>query len=447
MKPKLAGLVSAALGGIVASNSMAETPDAAQPLVGTETPIAIPANEIAPLSTAASDCGVCTPNNCCSPGPRYWGSFEYLNWWFKNGNVGIPLVTRGDPNDLVGGALGEPGTTVLFGPGDLDYSSMSGGRLTAGMWLDPANTFGFEVRGLLSEQGDFSRLFTSNGQTTPLLAVPFFNTNPAFPGPQEIAFQASLDAGAGQQLSGSISVESTSRIWGVEANGVWGSGVGVPGNTEAILGFRYFDLQEGFQFQLNTQAEPGTTFMSSGINLGTGGSHAITDNFNTRNQFYGPQIGLRGEQAFGRFIVGWSGKAAIGAMQQTLTINGNTTSTFGAGGAAPAGTAISARGGLFALQSNIGRYSNTEFAVVPEAELKLGYQLNSRLRVFAGYNFTYLSNVVRPGDQLNRRIDATSPPAVGGPFFSPNGNGNPTPQFNTTDFWAHGINLGISVNW
>jgi len=301
---------------------------------------------------------------------------------------------------------------------------------------------------MLTETGSFDRSFSSNGNTTPLLAVPYFNTNTAIPAPsQELAGQVSIDAGAGLQLAGSIGIHSTSRIWGLEANGVWGNGVGVPGNTEVLMGFRYFDLQESLNLNLRTNGVGTTTLAISGVDLGTGASHNINDYFTTRNQFYGPQIGLRGEQSYGRFILGWSGKAAVGAMHQVVNINGQTISTAGTGGVPLAGTVLQAKGGLFALPTNIGRQTNTEFAVIPEAELKLGYQLNQRLRVFAGYNFMYVSNVARPADQINRRVNAANIPALSGAFYDPAPNGTPTKFFNTTDFWAHGINFGVSLTW
>ena len=42
------------------------------------------------------------------------------------------------------GYIGEPGTVVLFGDDYINDKSVSGGRIQAGMWLNPCATFGFE---------------------------------------------------------------------------------------------------------------------------------------------------------------------------------------------------------------------------------------------------------------------------------------------------------------
>ena len=68
-------------------------------------------------------------------------------------------------------------------------------------------------------------------------------------------------------------------------------------------------------------------------------------------------------------------------------------------------------GGLLALPgANIGRYTQSKFAVVPEAGVKIGYHLTPNLRLAVGYNFLYLSSVLRPGDQIDTGLDVTRIP-------------------------------------
>ena len=54
--------------------------------------------------------------------------------------------------------------------------------------------------------------------------------------------------------------------------------------------------------------------------------------------------------------------------------------------------------------------------MVPEAQVQVGWDLFRWMRVFAGYNFIYLSNVVRPGNQIDRGINPANLP-VNGPLF------------------------------
>ena len=86
--------------------------------------------------------------------------------------------------------------------------------------------------------------------------------------------------------------------------------------------------------------------------------------------------------------------------------------------------------------------------MVPEVGVNVGYNFTPWLRGFLGYNFLYWSNVVRPGEQIDREINVRQIP---GPNF-PTGGSNttvarPTVPFKSTDFWAHGVNLGLELKY
>ncbi|MFX9127711.1 BBP7 family outer membrane beta-barrel protein, partial [Acinetobacter baumannii] len=75
----------------------------------------------------------------------------------------------------------------------------------------------------------------------------------------------------------------------------------------------------------------------------------------------------------------WRGKVALGAVINSAYISGSSAFAFGAvTGTAP--------GGFLAATSNIGRYDQTRFAVVPELSLKAGYQIAPGWRLTAGYD-------------------------------------------------------------
>ncbi|HYV38480.1 MAG TPA: BBP7 family outer membrane beta-barrel protein, partial [Gemmataceae bacterium] len=83
-------------------------------------------------------------NNCCG---RCWASVEYLVWWIKDAPVPA-LVTTGDPKEgALAGALGSPGTRILFGGSDLSFDAFSGVRINLGGWLNCDRTIGVEVSG------------------------------------------------------------------------------------------------------------------------------------------------------------------------------------------------------------------------------------------------------------------------------------------------------------
>src|SRR5262249_14635228 len=137
--------------------------------------------------------------------------------------------------------------------------------------------------------------------------------------------------------------------------------------------------------------------------------------FSTRNQFYGGQIGTRAEVCRGPMFVDFSGKVAFGSTHQVVSIDGNT-SLIESGvvtGTVP--------GGALALRTNIGRTAHDHFTVVPEVGVQVGCQVTDHVSLFVGYNFLYWSSVVRPGDQINRTVNANNLPSslafnqLGGP--------------------------------
>src|ERR1043165_6343523 len=110
---------------------------------------------------------------------RVYGTAEVLLWWMKRGNSNVPpLVTPGDPADTPTGALGQPGTSVIFpgGGGGNDTFSV-GGRFSLGIWLNPERTLA--VEGVYFFFGSRSNNFTATNSGDPALTtslnVPFFN--------------------------------------------------------------------------------------------------------------------------------------------------------------------------------------------------------------------------------------------------------------------------------
>jgi hypothetical protein len=134
---------------------------------------------------------------------------------------------------------------------------------------------------------------------------------------------------------------------------------------------------------------------------------------------------------------------ALGGTRQEVDIAGGQVRT------PPGGPSQALLGGLLAVNSNIGQRSRNEFSVVPEVGLNVGYQVTDHIRAFVGYNFLYWSNVVRPGDQIDRVVDVNRVPAflpagvTAPPVFPP----RPAPLFRDTDFWAQGANVGLEYRW
>jgi hypothetical protein len=422
-------LVALAVSLLETSQLLAQTgpPNAIPPL-----PVVSPPPSNLTSQTAHADCPAipdcsaiadCMNTGCCT-GPRFWGSAEYLLWWTKNAPLPVPIVTTGDPT--VGfpalntaGAIGSNGTRVLLGDSNVNFGAFSGMRFTVGGWIDPHQVYGVEVSGFLLENLTNTWSASSNAAGNPPLYFPRFNNAAGF----EDAVPISDPLRA---FSGNVRATSALQLWGIEANSVLALTARPGIEIQALVGFRYLNLNESFQIDNTTN----DLIFNNTTNL--------QDYFGTQNQFYGAQVGARAKLEWNHWSLDVTGQVAMGATVQTVDIQGYINrpglGTF--------------QGGMFAQPSNIGRTTNTDFGIIPSVDLKVGYQVTSHIGIFMGFTFLYWNQVVRPGDQIDRNVNLTQ-----NAILDPNGVGklvgpsSPSPQFNRTDFWAGGLNFGVNFKF
>ena len=165
----------------------------------------------------------------------------------------------------------------------------------------------------------------------------------------------------------------------------------------------------------------------------------VQDKFATRNYFNGAQIGGLYERRLGRWQLDARASVALGDTHQVLEIDGFQVRQQP--GAAP----MTFRGGLLAAGPNIGKFSQDRFSVVPELTLNAGYWVTPHLRLFAGYNFLFWSNVIRPGDQIDHVVDLSFVPNALQTGFS--GQYRPRPLFKQSDLAINGIQFGLDWRW
>ena len=101
---------------------------------------------------------------------------------------------------------------------------------------------------------------------------------------------------------------------------------------------------------------------------------------------------------------------------------------------------------MYTQQSNIGHSSRDVFTAVPEIGINVIVDLSANVRVGIGYNFTYISSVVRPGDQMDPKINRNQVPIDPG-FGTPGGPDRPSFDMKSTDFWAQGLNLSVEFRF
>jgi hypothetical protein len=259
----------------------------------------------------------------------------------------------------------------------------------------------------------------------PAIGRPFFNAVTGQEDAELVSFPG--------VLAGSTAVNLSSRLQGAELNAVslvcccpctW--------KVEALAGFRFLALDEGLGITEALAVLPGVPVLG-------GTQFNIFDQFDARNQFYGGQVGVRGEYELGAWFARGSFKLALGDTQETADVNGATTII------SPGGVATAGPGGLLALPSNIGHYSRDVFAVVPEVGFSVGYQFDTHIRLSVGYDFLYWSEVARPGDQIDRSINPTQ--LVRTPGGSVSTAGPPFFTFQGTDFWMQAITFGLEIRY
>ena len=364
-----------------------------------------------------------------------WATFEALTWW-QDGMSLPPLIsTSSDPNvaRTAAGVIGQPTTQILYGGDRVLDDSFTGGRLRFGIWLDRRHTWGVgaEYFGLGNESETFSA--TSSGN--PILARPFFNTLTGLEDSNLVAFPGIINGTVTAQVSSKLSGAAVSirhlrccdegcRKWLF---------CGVPdhycGRTEFTMGYRFLQLDEGVRVtESSVSSDPANP-----------GSFEILDQFDTRNQFNGFDIGWTYRRTRGYWTFDTLCRLGIGNTRQTATVRGQTTINDPANQPPTTHT-----GGLLAQTSNIGTYQQNEFAVVPEFNANVGYQLTDHVKLSFGYTFIYWSNVIRPGHHISRDLNPNLLPPPANPLT---GTLRPEFAFDTTDYWVQGINFGGEYRW
>ncbi len=383
-------------------------------------------------SSHESYCDTCrSPRRFCICLPSHgWVHAEYLLWWQSGMNLPPLVTTGGGTTRATAGVL--PGATILYGGNDdvLD-GSRSGGRIRFGTWFDRFPGLGLEGEYFGLAQG--SEGFFQNSSGTPTLARPFFNIVTGLQDAELVAFP--------NVLSGSVQVDVTSELNGAAARFrkslYCSSGcayspfccttVPTSSRLDGTVGYRYYELKESLAIRERLQS----------TDINNPGSFNILDQFDTRNQFNGGEIGVLWQGRRGLWSLDGLMRVGIGNNHQTVTIRGNSVVTQN-------GASTTFNNGILTQRTNIGTYDRNEFTMIPELGATLGYQFTRNVRLTAGYSLIYWGNVVRPGDQVDLDVNPNLFPPEAVPFT---GALRPQFQFVSTDYWVQGLSFGAEMRW
>ena len=381
---------------------------AAAPILAQSTSASVPA-DAGPAVVDAPDLDIPVRQ---SDTYRFWVRADYLAYWVRSAPQPVSLVT---------GDLANP-TQELLGS-NLNLGMFSGFRVGLGAWLGNDSIFGWDGNFFALQQRSSTFTASSNAAGSPTLAFPFTNQTPGAVG------DTLLPIASPGAFAGTVQVVSKLQLWGMETNGVLSLMRSGDFQVVGLAGLRYVDLSES----LNIGAVSNDVL--------TVPNTALTQNdmFGTRNQFYGGQIGSRITWQRDRFSFDLTGKIAAGVTHQSVDILGASTQT------GPGGVNGTFPGGFFTQTSNIGRYTANQFSYIPSVEMKFSWFITSQLRAFLGYDFMYWSDVVRPGNQVDRNINLTQSAVLGTGSLS--GPAYPAALFNRSDFWAQGLNVGLELRF
>lgn len=371
---------------------------------------------------------------------------ESLFWSIKNTPEPIPIVTSGSLSAKLPGAIDQIGTQVLIGNRSINTHIQSGGRFTIQSWFGHHQLFGFVANYLFLSPHSSQRTVSTTGLPgSPSIAVPIFDvsgfTGTNSPSPSESVYVLPGPFPNGPGFEGQFILEIKNRLQGAEVNGLINLGNIERLQFETLAGFRWLQFNEGLSFNVHTTGVHGAPTNGQFFNS--------QDVFNTKNNFYGLQFGIRATYEFLGFFSSITSRLSLGAIHETINIYGKSMTSNGTLFFPVHGFATRPiLGGIFAQPNNIGHYGKNSFDVLPEINLSLGYHLMEHMSLFAGYNFMVLDKVIRPGDQLNRNINTTQTGLAEASRASGSGIANvgpPAPSivFHHSSLWIQGVNVGL----
>lgn len=372
---------------------------------------------------------------------RVYVEADYLSFWTK-GNQLPPLVTTsplGTPQSQAGVLPVSATTEILFGGDRVDLDQRNGGRINVGYWLIDGEFLGVEGQYFALQPGgtEFNAVsdFSGGDPNARILARPFLNVDPSLISPTEdaaiIAFPNGFVLGPGTgTLDGSVNVRTTSNLQSAGAlmrRLVW-IDFTMQRRLDLLLGYRFFRIDD------SVTIDDDSTFVPSAGPIPMT-EFVSRDVFSSRNQFHGGEIGLKAQSHHGRLSIELIAKCAFGNNREATYINGFNTITAG-------GVATTNVGGLLAQPTNIGTHQRDVFAILPEADASLRWDITCHIRATLGYTFIYINRVQRSGDAINLTLNPTQ--INGGTL-----DGEAQPAFFSTDtpFWAHGATAGVEYRW
>lgn len=352
-----------------------------------------------------------------------WIRADFMQLWI-DGQTAPSLVTTGRAGTArdVAGQIGQLGTQTLYG-GLIDDESRAAGRFEIGRYLGDT---GLSVSGSILFAEDVSNRFYADGTQYSILARPFVDVTPGGANNGEAADVIQFE----NEMRGNVSVDSLTEFGGADAlirallinHG--------DRQMESFVGYRYLQLDD----QLTIHDERRALLDGGGFQAGT--LLEQTDRFAVDNRFHGATMGIRSSTSNGIWSLNTQVQLGLGVTRSNVTASGfSLRSEPQAGGGVVTSQSDT---GLLVRSTNSGSRDYNELAVAPEIHLSLTRHLWNNWDLSIGYQFLYLSRVLRAAEQIDPLLNQ-SDLTIGG--FTGSRRPDPTAVYN--DLLAHGITFGV----
>jgi hypothetical protein len=351
------------------------------------------------------------------PSDRLWIRIDYLAAWLSGARV-PPLATASPPGTprSAAGVLGAPGTSVLVGNETVNDELRSGVRVRLGGWLDDCRTVGFELNASVLDRQS-NHFPTGSADGSQIVSRPFFDATTGRQNAELVAFPG--------VLAGFLSIDAdVHQFWAADVLCRKSVCRDCTGFVDVLVGYRYLQFGDGLRATEQLQPLPPAFPPGSKIEL--------FDEFRTANRFHGGVIGVTAGYGSGAFSVDVNTHIALGETTRTVSVNGLTRVTT------PGLQPTSGTGGLLAQSTNIGVFRSSDWTVVPDIDVTLGYSLTAQCRVLVGGSLLYWPGVARAGEQIDFVDNPSQLPP--GTLVGP---ARPALAQSRSDLWVRALSVGL----
>lgn len=329
----------------------------------------------------------------CPSGFTCWLNAEWLIGRTRGAAVS-PIVTTGPASNLLlAGAVGQPATLPLFGGRRVLNDWRSGLRVEAGMWFDPDHRTGVSAR-LYSLFSDSERFVVRPGGNA-VVNVPHFIPVGG------VAVQIPVFVGFPGLTAGSVQTSASTSFTGGDLNWRRLLTRGDRYRVELLAGYRQMYLGDELRsaFEVNPLGP-----VALGLSRLSG-----ADAIRSRNDFFGPQLGLYASTGWNRLTLEGHTALALGVTASEVTFarvrGGGLNPAVGpmltaAGVPASATAALVTAANSFTLSRANAADRVTYFGAAWEGGVRVNWRLTDRVRLSGGYSCLYWNNVRRAQEEF-----------------------------------------------